>query len=362
MAGRDLRRWQRAVLLTAGVVALILGVLGGLWRLDWGLPLPGTQPATFHGALIAAAFFGTLVGLEHAAAYGRRLAYLGPGCAALGGLLTAFGAPHPAAASLLLAGSILLAVMAFGNWRRDSAPHTVMALGGAFCAVVGSALWLAGLPASQAAGAWLAFLVLTVAGERLELSHLRRPSGTALAMLGAAAMLLVGGALAMPWQWRIGTWAAGAGSVGLALWLLVKDVARLNLRHHRQARFTSVCLVGGYGWLAAGGLLLPFAATEGPLHDAALHAVFLGFVFAAAMGHAADILPGLLDVELPYSPLFYVHIGLLDATLLLRVGGDVLGQPAWRAWGGLGNAVALALFLLITGDCIRRGGLREAGD
>lgn len=359
MAGRDLRRWQRAAILAAGAVALILGIMGGLWRLDWSLPLPGTQPASFHGALIAAAFFGALVGLEHAAAYGRRLAYLGPGCAALGGLMTALGAPHLLAASLLLAGSILLAVMAFGNWRRDSAPHTMMALAGACCAMVGNSLWLAGLPASQAAGAWLAFLVLTVAGERLELSHLRRPSGTAQALLGAAALLLIGGALAMPWQWRIGAAAAGAGSIGLALWLLTKDVARLNLRHHRQARFTAACLVGGYVWLAAGGLMLPFAASEGPLYDAALHAVFLGFVFAAAMGHAADILPGLLDVELPYSPLFYVHLGLLDATLLLRVSGDLLGQPAWRAWGGLGNAVALALFLLITGDCIRRGGWRE---
>jgi hypothetical protein len=355
MAGKDLQHWQRAALMAAGLLALVFGVLGGLWRLDW-LSLPGTQPATFHGALMVAAFFGTLIGLEHAAAVGGRVAYLGPACSALGGLLTAFGAPHPAAASLLLGGSAVLAWLALGNWRRDRAPHAAMALAGALCGAAGNALWLSGLPASDAAGAWLAFLVLTVVGERLELSHLQRPSLPVLALLGAATLLLAGGALASPWRWQAGAAAMGIGLVGLAAWLLVRDVARLNLTHHRQARFTAVCLVGGYAWLAVGGFVLPFAAPGGPLYDAGLHAVFLGFIVAAAMGHASEILPILLEVELPYSPLYYAHVVLLDATLALRIAGDLLARPEWRAWGALGNAVALALFLVVTADSLRRAG------
>ncbi len=360
MSGNDLRASQRGALLAAGAVALVLGAWGGLWRMDWEIPLPGTQIASFHGALMIA-FFGALVGLEHAAARGGRLACLSPACAALGGLATAFAAPHLFAASLLLAGSVLLAVLAFGNWRQDAAPHGAMGLAGALCGVAGNALWLAELPASEATGAWLAFLVLTVVAERLELSQPMRPGKVAMALLAAAALLLAAGALLLPWNRNAGAVAAGVALVCLALWLLGLDAARADLRGERQARFASLCLIGGYLWLAAGGLVLPFAGDSGPLYDGALHAVFIGFAFAAAIAHASAILPGLLEIDMPFTPLSYVLLALLNATLLLRLAGDLLGWPALAAWGGMGNAAALALFLALTAAGVRRGRRREAG-
>lgn len=359
MPGKDLRPSLRAPLLALGVVGLAFGVLGGLWRLGWEPPLPGTEPASFHGALMVAAFFGALVGLQRATAYGRRIAYLAPACAAAGGASTALGAPHPVSASLLLAGSVLLAALAIVSCRRQAAPHTLAALAGALCGIGGNLLWLVGLPASQAVGAWLAFVVLAACGERLELSHLRRPTVGTLALLATAALLLLAGALTLPLRWHAGTALTGAGLAGLSLWLLVNDVARRNLRHHGQMRFTAVCLVGGYVWLGIGGLLLPFAAASGPLYDAALHAVFLGFVFALVVGHASLVIPALLGVAVPYAPFFYVHLGLLNTTLLLRVAGDLAARPAWSAWGGLGNAVALALFLVAAGVGALRGRLDE---
>jgi hypothetical protein len=342
-------------------MTLVIGVAGGLWRLGWAVPLPGTQPATFHGALTVAAFFGTVIGLEYAAASARRLAYVGPGCAALGGLSSVFGAPHPLSAALLLAGGALLAALAFGHWRRDRSLYAAVALAGAVSGAIGSGFWLAGLPASEASGAWLAFLVLTILGERLELCHLQRPAGFAVGLLAALAVLLIAGALLLPWSWRAGTAAIGVAFIGLSVWLLVHDVARRNLRHHRQARFTAICLIGGYVWLGVGGLLLPWAAAGDPLYDAALHAVFIGFVFAAMMAHISVILPALLDTEVPYTPLFYLHLTILNATLLWRVLADLFGQPQWSAWGGLGNALAIALFLLTTAASIRRG-QREPAD
>ncbi|MDD5249136.1 MAG: hypothetical protein PHY45_09130 [Rhodocyclaceae bacterium] len=343
-----------------GLVSLAFGVLGGLWRLGWEPPLPGTQPATFHGALMVAAFFGTVIGMERAAC-ARRLAYLGPACAGVGGLATALGAPHPFSAALLVAGSAVLAALAFASFRRQPAPHAVMALAGALCGVAGNLVWLAGFPASEAVGAWLAFLVLTISGERLELSHLRLPATAPLALLAAAALLLPVGALILPFHWQAGATLIGVALVGLSLWLLVNDVARRNLRHHGQMRFSSVCLVGGYVWLGVGGLLLPFAGSYGPLYDAALHAVFLGFVVAMVVGHASLMLPAVLGIAVPYTPWFYVHLALLNATLLLRIDGDLAGRPEWRAWGGLGNAAALALFLLATAISALRGRERDNG-
>jgi hypothetical protein len=180
-----------------------------------------------------------------------------------------------------------------------------------------------------------------------------------LALLGAATLLHLAGALILPFHWQAGATLIGAALAGLSLWLIVSDVARRNLRHHGQMRFTSICLLGGYVWLGVGGLLLPFAGASGPIYDAALHAVFLGFVFAMVIGHASIILPTVLGVAVPYTAFFYAHLALLNATLLLRIGGDLAARPEWRAWGGLGNAVALALFLVATVVSALRGRLRE---
>ncbi len=354
MQSTDIPPQWRIPLLVLGVASLAFGVLGGLWRLGWEPPLPGTESASFHGVLMVAAFFGTVIGLEKAVAFGRRLAYLGPLCAGAGGCATALGAPHMFSASLLLAGSVVLAAVTLAGYRRQPAPHLIVQSVGAVCGVAGNLLWLAGLLASQALGAWAGFLILTIAGERLELSHLRRPAPNALKFLAAAITLCVAGAVAMPLHWQAGTALFGTAAVALSLWLLVNDVARRNLRHHGLMRFTAVCLVGGYVWLGIGGLLLPFAATAGLTYDAALHALFLGFVFAMVIGHAPVIFPEVLRVAVPYTPFFYGHWALLNATLVLRIAGDLLDQPAWRTWGGMGNATALALFLLMTaGSAIR---------
>jgi hypothetical protein len=348
MSGNDLRPSQRIPLLILGFVSLAFGIAGGLWRAGWEVPLIGTQPASFHGALMVAAFFGTVIALERATECGRRVAYLGPACAGLGGLLTALGAPHYLSAPLLIAGVGTIAVLAFAALRRERALHTVLSLGGAALGVLGNTLWLTELPSSSAVGAWLAFLVLTIAAERLELSHLRRPNDASLRLLGAAAAVLVVGALTLPFTWTVGIAMTGAGLVGVAVWLLANDVAQRNLRHHGIDRFTAICLVGGYVWLGIGGAILPFAAPAGLIYDAALHAVFVGFVFAMVIAHAPLIGPLILGVEIPYSSLFYAHLAVLEATLLLRVAGDLASQPALRAWGALGNAAALALFIAVT--------------
>lgn len=351
-------RW-RVPLLALGFVSLLLGVLGGLWRLGWEPPLPGTEPATFHGALMAAAFFGTVIGLERAVAFGRWPAYLAPLCFGLGGIATALGAPHLFASALLVAGSAGLFAVTFVFHRRQPAHWLLMLLAGAGCAIAGNLMWLAGLPASQTMGAWAGFLVLTIAGERLELSRLRRPSPQALKLLAASSALYLAGALALPLHWRSGTALLGAAMLGLAVWLLVNDIARRNLQHHGLMRFTAACLVGGYVWLGIGGLLLPFAAQSGLLYDAALHAVFLGFVFAMVFGHAPIIFPAVLRVAVPYTPLFYAHLLLLNLTLALRVAGDLLDLPALRSWGGMGNAIALAMFVVVTATTVVRARRQE---
>ena len=102
--------------------------------------------------------------------------------------------------------------------------------------------------------------------------------------------------------------------------------------------------------LGSGGL-----GSGGAAYDAALHAVLLGFVFSMVFGHAPIIFPAVLRVAVPYSPYFYLPLVLMHLSLAIRLAGDGLMLPQWRAWGGALNAMALAGFVLGTMAAVVRG-------
>jgi hypothetical protein len=122
----------------------------------------------------------------------------------------------------------------------------------------------------------------------------------------------------------------------LALWLLAFDLARVTIRQDRLPRYVAACLLAGYFWLGLGGLLMAL----GTGYDAALHAIFVGFVFSMVFGHAPVILPAVLRLRFPYHPVLYAPLALLHASLAVRV---FLSAPL-GAWG---NAAAIALFIVV---------------
>lgn len=83
----------RLPLLLLGMIALVVGVLAGLARLAVAVPDKAAAQAGNHGALMVAAFLGTVISLERAVALFRGWPYLAPLGAALGGLALLFGAP-----------------------------------------------------------------------------------------------------------------------------------------------------------------------------------------------------------------------------------------------------------------------------
>jgi hypothetical protein len=60
------------------------------------------------------------------------------------------------------------------------------------------------------------------------------------------------------------------------------------------------------------------------------------------------IFPGVLGIRIPFRRVFYAHLGLLHAGLVLRIAGDLSGSYDAARWGGLVNATAITLFLLAT--------------
>ena len=348
MAG-DIRPSWRAPLLLLGFAALFLGMVAGLARLGWSMP--GAALAAVHGPLMVSGFFGTVISLERAVALGRRWAYAAPLASGLGTLALVFATPRVAGPALSLAGSAVMLAASLSVYRRQRESFTLTLALGAACWVVGNLLWLDGYPVYTAVPWWLAFLVLTIAGERLELSRLLRPSVAARRVFAILIAALLGGvALSLVWR-TVGTSVLGLALGGLALWLMRQDIARRTVKGRGLTRFIAVCLLSGYVWLAVGAVSMLASGGlgfGGAAYDAALHAVLLGFVFSMVFGHAPIILPAVLRVAVPYHPYFYAPLVLLHGSLLIRIVGDFMLLPGWRAWGGALNGVALLAFVLGT--------------
>ena len=359
----DLRPAGRLPLLVLGMLSLLGGVLAGLARLDWHMPPVAAGAAGWHGALMISAFLGTVISLERAVALGRGWAYAAPAAAGIGGVALLAGVPLVVTQVLgVIAASLMLAASAL-VLRRLVAPFTLILATGALCWLAGNAVWLAGGPLQLAVPWWLAFLVLTIAGERLELNRFLPTPPTAQRAFLLIAVIVVGGALLGMRDEEAGLRVFAAGLLALAAWLLRYDIARHNMRQPGLTGFIAHCLLAGYAWLVLAGLLgLAGGFMPGhPWRDATLHAVGLGFVFSMIFGHAPIIFPAVMRVKIPYHPAFYLPLLVLHGSLALRLLGGLAERFPWRSQGGLINAVALLLFIVTLLGSVLRGRRAPAG-
>jgi len=339
--GRD----RRFLLVALGMLALLAAMWAGLLRMGWAVPLVRAWPGA-HGPLMVSGFLGTLIGLERAVALKEPWMFLAPLLSGVGGLALIVGLPYWLGAALITLGSTgLVAIFAVIVRKQNELFNQVMTLASVL-GLVGNLLWLTGRGVSEVVLWWAGYLILTIAGERLELSRLlalKRP--VRAAFVAAVVLYLLGAMLAlwqMEWGWRV----AGLGMVTLAAWLLRYDVARRTIRNSGLPRFVAICLLTGFVWLGVAGLIALAGRVSSLFgYDAILHAVFLGFVIGMIFGHAPVIFPAVLGVPVPYRLAFYSHLVLLDLSLAVRIAGDLGHWVAARQWGGMINVIAMLLFL-----------------
>jgi hypothetical protein len=355
--------WHRALLLAVGGASLVAGLDAALVLL--GLPAPvGGHTAPLlpadHGTLMVLGFVGTLIALERAVALRRTWGYAAPALLGGGALaqLAPWGPAWPARLALL-AGAIAFALVYVPLWRRQRDPAVLVQALGAVAAAGAAGLLAAGV-AVPAVVPWLAaFLLATIAGERLELARLRIRGRWAEPLLVAANAALVALCPAATLWPAAGYPLFGLAVLALAAWLVRYDVARATVRSSGLPRYVAACLLAGYAWLvvAAGVCLLVPGSPSGAAYDAFLHAVFLGFVMSMVMAHAPVILPAVLRRPLPYRPAMWLPAVLLHATLLLRLGlGEARGDTVAWQWGGAGNVLAVLAFVLLAAWSAARPG------
>ncbi|MGV0578734.1 hypothetical protein ABQF17_23660 [Mycolicibacterium elephantis] len=340
----------RALLLVPGGVALLAGLDAALLRLGLPAPVDTGRLADVHGIVLVLGFVGTLIAVERAVASGRRWCYCAPALLGLGAILLVSPAPRQLAEVALLTGAALLVAVYVPLWRRSWDTAVLVQAAGAVLATGAALLWAAGLPVSELLG-WLAgFLILTIAGERLELARVAMVGTSAELLLGAATAAMVLGALAQLLWPTVGYALLGAAVLGIMFWLFRFDVAMRTVHTSGLTRYVAVCLLAGYGWLAVPGLtwLLVGPVRSGGGYDAVVHAVMLGFVLSMIMAHAPVILPAVLRRPLPYTPWMYGPVVLLHVSLLLRVAiGDARDVPWALQAGGVLNIVAVLAFAAV---------------
>ena len=338
---------MRAAFLLAVATLLVAGIVGGLLRAGVGVPVPVEsawpgQAVLGHAFLMICGFMGTAIGIERAVAVKARLAFLAPVASALAGIALLAGS-HGAAAWLGVVAGFAFVGVNVVIVERQLASHTVLLLVAALAWLVGNLLHAFGTQPAAVVPWWFAFLVLTIAAERLEMTRLmRRRRGAAPALHTCLVAMLIGAAM-FAWSPARGGLVYGLSLVGLAGWLMVFDIARRTVAAAGLSRYMAICLLSGYVWLGVSGAAWIAGSFGLPTRDAALHALGLGFVFSMMLGHAPVILPALARVKLLFGWFFYVPLFCLHASLAVRLG---LGATAsgMLGRGALANALAIALF------------------
>ena len=326
----------RLALIAPAGVAMLLGLYAGLLLIGVPLPALTARLAEVHAPLLVFGFVGGLVSLERAVALRAGWAYAAP----------------------ILLGMLVHLGQYLAIWRRQPMTATSVQALGVVAGVAAALVWTAGVGVARLVPLLAVFLILTIAGERLELARVairgilpeRLLFAASVALVVAALLGLTAPAVAIP--------VAGLLLIALVAWLLRYDIARVTVRRAGLPRYVAVCLLTGYGWLlvAGAGWLIGGPQTAGALYDATTHAVFLGFVMTMIMAHAPLILPAVLQLRIPYHPALYVPVALLHFGLLIRLlGGDAWGLVLALPIGGAISAAAIVLFAATAATLTIRG-------
>lgn len=84
-------------------------------------------------------------------------------------------------------------------------------------------------------------------------------------------------------------------------------------------------------------------------YDISVHTFFLGFVFSMIFAHGPIILPGVLGLGVnPYSSLFYLPLGTLLLSLIMRILADVALLPySYQALSGWLSVASILLYFIL---------------
>ncbi len=346
----------RILILGFVIITLSLGGWAALQRTGWQLPTIRPALIGIHGALMIGVF-ATLISLERAVAISAMFnrvwhwAYSAPLLCGVGVFILVLWGAEPIAKWVLLAGSISLwwTYVYTAIKRQYWSLHVYTLIWATSLLVIGNGAWVLSEPIFQIVHLWIAFLVVTIISERLELSRVRKLTVNAKRLLLGALAIYGLGALLTLVNLELAIRILGVGMITLSVWLVKYDIAGLGIRKSGFTRYIAWCMLVGYAWLGIAGIIAirVGAVYAGFQYDMLLHAVVVGFVFSMIFGHAPIIFPALTGREIRFTPLFYGCLILLHLAVIMRIWSDISANFDGRMWASMINAVAVCLFFML---------------
>jgi hypothetical protein len=329
--------------LLLAIINLILGLLAGLGRMGWDFPL--YEATIHHGALMVGGFLGSLIALEKAVPAKKKIFLLVP--ALSGGSIIAFlnGQFYGGVILLILASIGLTIVYAYYLLRHYDITMLLLTAG-SLAWLIGNLMLLTKRFYPMAFPWWMAFILFTIASERLELSKFLPVTNRHKNLLVSLLASFVLG-ITLPFHgW--GKYISGVALVLISIWLMRYDIIRINIRKSELTRFTGIALLGGYIALLLCGIFLIAFPDVPYAYDAIVHTFFLGFVFSMIFAHGPIIFPGVLGISgKPYHPVIYIPLFLLWSSLMIRIFSDAqILLSHWRLVSGWITATSILFYLV----------------
>jgi hypothetical protein len=331
------------VILPLALITMLTGMYIGFIRIGWAFPAPLSLPIPHHGILMAGSFLGTLISVERVYTLKNRLVWLIP-ILMISSLVFILLQQNQVAFGVLLMGSIGYLMICIQNFRTYKLKGDALLLIGAFFQIVAFTTFILTHSYPISFAGWLLFFLLTIVGERLNLTRFLPVSQKAAIELYIWFGVLIVSSFLYHFGFALGVnlclW-------GIAQWLFRNDIALINIKRDGHYQFLGAALIGAYIWLFITGSLGLIKSDNPWLYDALLHAFFVGFVLSMVLAHAPVIFPGLLQIkQRPFHPFMYVWLIALHISLFLRIYGDLSENYELRKLGGLLNGISFVGYLL----------------
>jgi hypothetical protein len=338
-------RIERLPFIFLAMVSLIVAMLAGLQRIGWSFNFG--HVSSNHGAIMVGGFLGTLISLEKIITLKRKVLFIIPACSGISVILF-FAQAQSLSLILLTIASVGLSLVFVTYWLKERSLVYALMFVGAGCWLVGNILLIQSGFYPMSLPWWMAFALLIISSERLELmKFLPVSKNEKVVFIVALGTFVVSCIISFH---GVGKLIAAASLVGTGVWLMRYDIAAFNARKTGLTRYVGVALLTGYFSLVLSGIFIG-TLTEKPLgYDALVHCFFIGFVFSMILAHGPIILPGVLGISVkPYHHILYVWLGFLHVSWAARTFADIALNMPIRKYAGLMTAIAVLGYFVSLG-------------
>ncbi|MEX2514301.1 MAG: hypothetical protein WD398_15460 [Cyclobacteriaceae bacterium] len=341
-----MKKTSPAYLLPLIIAGMLMGIIGGWIRLGH-LTFPLGQVADHHGLLMVGSSLGSLISLERSMVMKNRIWLAVPLASGISVPFLLGGLPMVGAYLLLGASVGLVSIMYFHTLKESQVYSYIITLG-AVAWMLGNLAYIYSDFVPMATVWWMAFLLFTILGERMELNKFL-PTPDWARKVFYIGIALFGLGLLVPFhQW--GNVILGSALWLMALWLFRFDMARHSVKKSGQFRYIGTSLFTGYSWLAMNGWIIGWMEDHPFYYDLYLHTFFLGFTFSMIWAHAPIILPMVFKIQVKiFHPLLWYGWWFFQFSLLGRITAAWLGSPEWRKVFGVLNGWAILVMFVLMG-------------